>query len=51
VCEPCSESGQETLDDDGEEEDSKGGIVHKRTLYNLCGIHNGDEVKIEEVFS
>jgi hypothetical protein len=51
VREPSTDSLQSTLEDDPEADDSQMEILHKRTLYDLCGFNDNDRIEIEIVIS
>jgi hypothetical protein len=46
VRKPGAESLQSTLEDDPEADDSQMEMLHKRTLYNLCGFDDNYEIEI-----
>jgi hypothetical protein len=39
------------VEDDPQSQNSKIGILHEMTIYDLCGLEDDDEVEIEKVDS
>jgi hypothetical protein len=44
-----ADSLQSTPEDDPEADDSQMEILHKRTVYDLCGFDDNDKIEIEIV--
>jgi hypothetical protein len=49
VWDPCTELLQNVPEGDQQGENSEMEILHKRTLYDLCGFDDNDEDNIEKV--